>query len=264
MDLDQVREASDALVSHWRHGTVLQDLPDNHRPQSRLEGYAIQAQLERLSAKPLWGWKIAATSLAGQKHIGVDGPLVGRLLAEMVHPAGSTLSCDTNHMRVAEPEFAFRMGHALKPRQAAYTVDEVMNAVAAMHLAIEVPDSRFGDFTKAGAAQLIADNACAHQFVIGPEAPAWWRKIDLAEHRVVGRVSERIERDGKGANVLGDPRLALTWMANELSKYGMTLDAGQIVTTGTCVVPLEIMPGDAVTANFGPLGEVRVQFSPLA
>ncbi len=88
--------------------------------------------------------------------------------------------------------------------------------MASLHPAIEVPDSRFEDFTVVGAPQLIADNACAHQFVLGPEAPAMWRSIDLTSHRV-GEVGTRLSREGSGANVLGDPRLALVWLVNELS-----------------------------------------------
>ena len=41
----------------------------------------------------------------------------------------------------------------------------------------------------------------------------------------------------------------------------MTLAAGQIVTTGTCLVPLEIGPGDAVSAMFGALGQVGLRFA---
>ena len=73
-------------------------------------------------------------------------------------------------MRVAEAEFAFRMGVDLPPRPQPYSVDEVLAAVATLHPAIEVPDSRFDDFTIVGAPQLIADNACAHLFVLGPAA----------------------------------------------------------------------------------------------
>ncbi len=59
-----------------------------------------------------------------------------------------------------------------------------MDTVASLHPAIEVPDSRFADFTRAGAAQLVADNACAHQFVLGPPTEAEWRGLDLAAHLV--------------------------------------------------------------------------------
>ena len=49
-----------------------------------------------------------------------------------------------------------------------YTVQQVLDAVDTLHPAIEIPDSRFADFVSAGAAQIIADNACAHLFVLGP------------------------------------------------------------------------------------------------
>lgn len=260
MDDARAAEASALLVGHWRAGTVLDALPPALRPATRAEGYAIQARLEALSAVPLWGWKIAATSIAGQRHIGVDGPLAGRLLAEMVHADGATLAFGANRMRVAELEFAFRMGRDLPPRRAPYAMEEVLEAVAALHLAIEVPDSRFADFATVGAAQLIADNACAHLFVLGPEAPALWRDLDLAAHRVTGRVAGRYDREGIGANVLGDPRLALAWLASELSRHGLTLREGQVVTTGTCLVPLEIGPGDAVSGDYGVLGTVSLRF----
>lgn len=266
MDATQARAAAELLVRHWRESSVLPALPEALRPATRAQGYAIQAQIERLGASPLWGWKIAATSAAGQRHIGVDAPLAGRLLAEMVYADGATLPFGANRMRVAEAEFAFRMGRDLPPRAAAYSVDEALAAVAALHTAIEVPDSRFADFATAGAAQLIADNACAHQFVLGPQAPASWREMDLAAHRVMGRVTGsvtgRLERGGCGANVLGDPRIALAWLVNELSRHGVTLAAGQVVTTGTCVVPLEVGPGDGVVAEYGALGRVGLRFAP--
>ena len=261
MDAAQAKAASELLVRSWTEGEVIAALPDSLRPATRAEGYAVQAHLEALSAKPLFGWKIAATSTAGQRHIGVDGPLAGRLLAEMVQPDGATLTLRANRMRVAEAEFAFRMGRDLPPRAEAYTAAEVMEAVAALHTAIEVPDSRFADFATAGAAQLLADNACAHRFVLGPEAPAAWRGIDLAAHRVMGRVVGRYEREGVGANVLGDPRIALAWLANELSRHGMTLAAGQVVTTGTCLIPLEVAPGDEVAVDYGALGRVGLRFA---
>jgi 2-keto-4-pentenoate hydratase len=78
---------------------------------------------------------------------------------------------------------------------------------------------------------------------------------------VVGRVGERLEREGVGSNVLGDPRQALTWLANELSTLGITLASGQTVTTGTCLIPLEVNPGDRVSVDFGVLGQVACCFT---
>jgi 2-keto-4-pentenoate hydratase len=252
------REAAALLWDCWQNGRRLASIPEDIRPRTREEAYHVQALLEERSTGPLFGWKIAATSIAGQKHINVTGPLAGRLLREKAFSSGATLPFGVNHMKVAEAEFAFRMGRDLPPCEQPYSVDEVLAAVATLHPAIEVPDSRFDDFTIVGAPQLIADNACAHQFVLGPAAQIDWRALDLVEHRAIGTAGD-LTREGKGANVLGDPRVALAWLVNELSGLGITLKAGEVVTTGTCLVPLPIEAGVDVTADFGSLGSVSVQ-----
>lgn len=252
--------ASRLLTSHWADGSRLEQLPQDVRPASREEGYRIQACLEALSAGPLFGWKIAATSAAGQAHIGVDGPLAGRLLKERVIANGGVCPFGANHMRVAEIEFAFRMGKTLAPRPQAYSVEEVLDAVATLHPSIEIPDSRYEAFERVGAPQLIADNACAHFFVEGPAAHGSWRDVDLAAYRVTGSVNDR-SFAGVGSNVLGDPCVALQWLANELSQLGVALAAGQLVTTGTCVAPMAIKPGDRIRGDFGALGAVSVRMA---
>jgi 2-keto-4-pentenoate hydratase len=61
--------------------------------------------------------------------------------------------------------------------------------------------------------------------------------------------------------VLGDPRVALTWLVNELRTYCEGLETGQFVTTGTCIIPVSIAPGDLIRADFGPFGCVETALS---
>jgi 2-keto-4-pentenoate hydratase len=258
MDQDQMRAACDLLYRHWSEGTQLETLPPDLKPKDRAEAYKVQACIEAYTSQPLYGWKIAATSINGQHHIGVDGPLAGRILAERVIPDGGTFVLGSNLMRVAELEFAFRMGQDLAPREASYSQDEVVAAVASLHPAIELPDSRFAHFETAGLAQLVADNACAHKFVLGPATDQDWRALDLGAHPGQAFRNGELAEQGKGANVLGDPRIALTWLANELSRHGMTLKAGQVVTTGTCVKPVAISAGERIEGDLGLLGKVSV------
>jgi 2-keto-4-pentenoate hydratase len=258
MTADKLRAASELLYRNWQDQTRIDALPEDLRPATRAEGYRVQACIEEHTNKPLFGWKIAATSTAGQAHINVDGPLAGRLLAERVIDDGGACPFGNNLMKVAEMEFAFRMAKDLPPRPAPYTREDVLEAVASLHPAIEIPDSRYHDFTLVGAAQLIADNACAHRFVLGPAAAADWRGIDLSAHPVRALKNGVPAGEGSGANVLGDPRLALAWLVNELSAHGLTLKAGEVVTTGTCVKPVDIAPGDRVLGEFGSLGRVSL------
>lgn len=259
LDNDKITAAAKALHDHWRAGTKLESLDQSIRPRDRVEGYAIQAALANHSTGKLFGWKIAATSEAGQRHINVGGPLAGRIFAETVIADGGTAAMVGNEMRVGEPEFAFRFARDLPPRTQPYSVQEVLDAVGTLHPAIEIPDSRFAEFVEAGEAQLIADNACAHRFVLGASTGADWRTRDLIEEQPVITLRGN-QYLGHGRNVLGDPRVALAWCANELRSLGITLRAGEVVTTGTCHPPLPIQAGDFFAADFGVLGKVSVRF----
>ena len=252
-------EAAAILWEAWRRGTRLRSLPEHCRPRDRAEGYAIQSELIRVSGQSVAGWKIAAMSLAGQRHINVDGPLAGPLLADRIVAAGSTIDLRGNHMRLAEAEFAFRMAAPLPPRGSAYTVDEVRSATASLNPAIEFPDSRYEDVTAVGAPQLIADAACAWWATAGEPATIDWRDIDLDAHPVSVFKDGRLFAEGRGENV-GGPLRALTWIANELALFGGGLRAGDLVITGTCVEPVPIAPGGRLRVDFGDLGTIDATF----
>lgn len=260
----QALDAARLIWRHWQSGTPLVHLPPTCRPGTSAQGHAAQAALTEVSGRTVLGWKIAATSTAGQQHINVSGPLAGRILSGQVLPPGAVVSPAGNRMRVAEPEMALVMGRDLPPRTEPYAQTEVMAAVASLHPSLEIPNSRFAVFTEAGEAQLLADNACAHQFMLGPPAPEDWRRLDLSTHSVHAEVRHRDgtgwTRQGSGAAVLGDPRIALTWLVNELSRLSVGLTAGQYVTTGTCMPPLALTEGDTVRADFGVLGQIGLQF----
>lgn len=261
MNQQNINIAATTLWQNWSDLTRINELPEACRPQDRAEAYAIQAEWARRSEQEVVGWKIAATSVAGQKHIGVDGPLAGRLLANRVLTSGASISLTGNLMRVAEAEFAFRLAQPLPKRDTQYTVEEVLAAVESLHPAIEIPDSRYHDFIRVGAPQLIADDACASWFLLGAPTSADWRTYDLVSHTVDAYKNGALAATGSGVNVLGDPRVALTWMANELTAYGEGLQAGEFVTTGTCITPLPITTGDQLRFDFGAFGVIEASLT---
>jgi len=254
----QDQDAAKLLWRHWQASTRIEALPETLRPTDRAAGYRIGAALAAHAGQNVVGWKIAATSKAGQAHINVDGPLGGRLLADRMIAPDQSVTLGDNIMNVAEVEFAFRFAQALPPRGEDYSYDEVMRAVESLHPSIEIPDSRYQDFTSVGAASLIADTACACWLMIGEAFDESWRDLDLANHEVRALKGDEIVATGAGRAALGDPRLALHWLVNEVARYAEGIQAGDVVTTGTCVVPVPIERGDYVIADYGPLGRMSI------
>lgn len=257
---DRARAAARKLASHWLSGRHLDALPADCRPATLAEGRAVQALWAAETGDRVAGWKIAATSVAGQRHIAVGGPLAGPVFARRVQDDGAVLDLTRNGMRVAECEIVFRMGRTLAPRAGPYARAEVLVAVQCLHPGIEAPDSRFAAFERAGEAQLIADCACCNDMLVGAPVAPDARVDDLPSLAVQARVSDGRQAEGIGRNVLGDPVEALVWLVNELASTGRTLHAGQFVTTGACVPPIPVLPGQQVDADFGWIGRITARF----
>ena len=252
--------AARLLSSAWRNGEHIDALPESCRPQSRADGYAIQDQWTEEVSDEIAGWKIAATSEAGQKHIQVSGPIAGPIFAHRVHGDGATVSLTGIGMCVAECEVVFRLRERLAPRGQPYRRGDVLASVGSVQPGIEVPDSRFAKFERAGEAQLIADCACMNEMVLGEEIAVDDRLESLARLKVKATSGNGATHSGIGSNALGDPVEALVWLVNELTSQGRTIEAGQFVTTGTCLTPIPVSPGDTIAADYGWLGRLSVRF----
>ena len=88
-----------------------------------------------------------------------------------------------------------------------------------------------------------------------------WRSLDLATHVVTLSVDGELKGEGTGALVLGHPLIALTWLANEMSRRGDGLHAGELVAAGTCTGLHFVQAGSTVVADFGAaLGQVTIRF----
>jgi len=218
--------------------------------------YALQTAMTTLSGAAVVGWKLGATSAASQKALGLKGPFYGPLLAPYCLDPGATVSGVTSFGPGGEGEFAFVMGDDLTPRTAPYTEDEVAAAVAAVCPALEIAGTRLtGGVLNADPRHLIADDAANAAFIAGPRITDW-RDLDLAQQTATLSVNGIEKGMGTGATALGGPLTALTWFVNERCGQGRTLNAGEIITTGTCTGFIPLAAGDVVTVDCGPLGEV--------
>lgn len=258
VDAQEIGHAAGELWQAWSSGRGIDALAPDLRPGDLDEGYAIQRALDEL-AGPAAGWKIAATSKAGQDHLGATGPMVGRLYEAQRRDSGAALSVGGMRMRSAEPEFAFVLASDIAPGAAVPSLERVLAAVGSLVLAIEVPDSRFSDFSAVGVPSLAADAMCGGYFITGPSI-ADWRSLDLPAQGARLLCDGREVSAGSGANVLGDPREALRWMTGEVLSRGWPLRAGDIVLTGASAAPVAVHAGDSLDAEFDGLGSVKVEF----
>lgn len=262
MTPDAAARAAGLLLAARRSRRPLERLPEDCRPASLADGYAIQEALVAQSGEPPVGFKIGATSQKAQGFLGIDTPFSGRILASGAQESPASLSAGRFIFCLVEPEFAFRMARPLPPRDRPYDEEAVAAAVGSLHPAIEVVTSAYGAaWSKAGGPALVADNGVHGAFVLGP-ACADWRGRDLVGHRVSLSHNGRRISEGTGGNALGGPLTALTWLANQQRALGRALAAGQLVTTGVVTDFVEVAAGDAIVADYGDLGRVELRVEP--
>lgn len=259
MDGPAIEKAAALLWRTRMAGHQLDAIPEDCRPRSLDDGYRIQDAMTARAGKNVVGWKVAATTEAGRRRMGISEPLAGRLFDGFVLSDGARLNAGPMIMRVAEPEFAFRLGRDLLPRAIPYSADDVLNAVTDFHLAIEVPDARVAHFSDVGAPCTVADDSFAGWVILGPQV-AGWRNLDLPSRAVRALRDGTLAAENRGQDALGDPIQALLWLAQDRAKRGDGLKSGDIVITGTRVAPVPIHPGDRMVFEFPDLGDVRVAF----
>lgn len=210
---------------------------------------------------PAAGWKIGGADPAVRNAEGCPTPAPGRVYRRGLYTSPATLPRRLFiHHRNCECELAFKLATALPARDAPYSEAEVAAAVECVMPAIEVGDSVFGDWYGASSFYgACLDNNGGAALVCGPQTEDW-RSLDLASARLSVYVNGTFVKSGFGSAAMGDPLSSLTWLANWLRSRGLGLQAGEIVSTGTCTGHCFVAPGDSVRLDSGPLGTVEAEF----
>jgi 2-keto-4-pentenoate hydratase len=248
-----------ALIEARRSQVPLAGLPEDCRPATLDDGYAIQEAFVASFGQAVAGWKIGATAEASQRLFGVGEPFYGPVLAPLVFASPAELPAADFPMRGIECEFAFQLAADFEPRERPYTPEEAAERVSAPIPAIEVVSPRLDDPRRYGAPSAIADCGLNGGLVLGP--PSFdWQSLDLTAHEVRLTIDGEVKTTGTGALVLGHPLNSLAWFVNRYTARGHTLPAGQIVTTGSTTGLVILEPGQTATGDFGALGKVSVAF----
>lgn len=241
----------------------LPDLPEDVRPANQEQAYQCQARLiDRVIshyAGGTAGYKIACTNALAQELLNSPEPFYGRLLSSFFAASPAHFRAEDFFMRVIEAEFGFQFARDLPPGAAPISREEIADALAGVLPAIEIVDSRYVTWTAVGVPSLIADNAVHGAWVPG-ELIEDWRGLDLAAQAVHLYVNGRLVESGSGAAVMGHPLNALQWLVHRLHAQGVTLKAGEYVTTGVTTNIYMAQKGENISADFGVVGSVEVSF----
>jgi 2-keto-4-pentenoate hydratase len=224
-----------------------------------VDAYEIQLRgiRRRLEAgATVYGHKVGLSSEAMQQMMGVDEPDYGHLLHDMVLFEESPVVASRYLLPRVEVEVGFVLGADL-PGEGC-TVEDVLRATEAVVPSIELIDSRIADW-KIGLEDTIADNASSAGVVLGRER----RKPDeldlTAIDAVLWKNGEQVAT-GRSDAVLGNPAVAVAWLARKVASFGVRLEAGHVVLPGSCTRAYDVVAGDHVTADFTGLGSVSLSF----
>jgi 2-oxopent-4-enoate/cis-2-oxohex-4-enoate hydratase len=156
----------------------------------------------------------------------------------------------------AEAEIGFILKDSLKGP--GVTAEDVIAATESIVPCFEIVDSRIQDW-KIGIVDTVADNASCGVYVLG-EARVDPRDHDLPNlHVTVTKNGEPLS-EGYGHAVQGSPAQAVAWLANTLGAYGVTLDAGDVILSGS-LVPLEpAKAGDIFEMQLHGVGSCTARF----
>ena len=204
------------------------------------------------------GKKIGVTSKAVQNMLNVHQPDFGYLTDDMVFNSGEVVPISDRLIAPrAEGEIAFILKKDLSGP--GITNADVLAATECVMPCFEIVDSRIQDW-KIAIQDTVADNASCGLFVLGDQAVSP-RKVDLVTCGMVVEKNGSVLSAGAGAAALGSPVNCVTWLANTLGEFGITLKAGEVILSGS-LVPLEpVKAGDYMRVDIGGIGSASVRFA---
>lgn len=222
------------------------------------DAYAIQLEnVARVIAMghQVSGKKIGLTSTGIQKQLGVNEPDYGHLFKAMDCANGEIVTADLLQPKI-EGELAFILKEDLYGGK--ITIEDVGRATEYIVAAFEVVDSRVEDW-RIKLSDTVADNASSGRYVLG-EVKHTVEEIDLPSVEMKLYKNGELVGEGKGEAVLGNPCVAVAWLANRLWEYGVTLRKGEVILSGAFSVAPAAIKGDVFEAKFSSFGTVKAKF----
>jgi 2-keto-4-pentenoate hydratase len=201
------------------------------------------------------GWKVGATARAMRAQQKAAEPAFGVLFESGQIASGSRISFDSLIEPGFENELLLTLGSTL--RGPGVTPEAAQAALSSMSPAFEIIEKRV-NFT-GDSNVIIADNAQQRAYVVGTSVPLP-PGFDLGNVELELKVNEVEAERAFGREVLGSPAASLAWLANKLADFGLALEAGMKVMSGSFTRQYNAHRGDQIEANFCGVGVVHAEF----
>ena len=251
----QRHEAADALLGAARDHVTIPPVSVTYPDAEVEDAYRISqlvAEAKLQSGAILKGHKIGLTSRPMQEAAGINEPDYGVLLDDLFVAEGSVIPTDRLFAPLAEAELAFVLHSPLVGPSV--NAADVVRATDFVLPCIEIVDRRFNE--RGVLIDTIADNASSGLVVLGGN-PVGLGEIDVRSIGVTLTKNAVIEDTGVASAVMGNPINAVAWLANKLHSFGVPLEAGHVILSGSFIKAIRFGPGDVIAAEFTSLGTVQ-------
>jgi 2-keto-4-pentenoate hydratase len=197
------------------------------------------------------GWKAGLGTEAAMAKVGTSAPVAGFLTGGTLVASGATIAVGAWANPALEPEVAVRLGADVG---AGATAAEVRAAIDAVGPAIELVDLGAPDDLEA----VLAGNVFHRAVVLGPLAPVPEGGLDAV--RLSLALSDRPAVEGIDPRaVLGDLAEVVAALADQIPLAGTTLQAGDVIITGSAVPAIALGCGEDVEVALEGAGAVEVR-----
>jgi 2-keto-4-pentenoate hydratase len=244
--------AAQLLMTARARRSVLPALPDELRPLSPHDAYAIQdAVVDAIG--DIGGWKVGAKDASAE-------PTCAPLCTAWIAASPAVFERERFARRGIEAELAFKFARDLPPSGRSYEERDVAAAIVTVHAVIEIVDSRFADMQATDPLSQLADSLSHGALVVGAGIglPA---AFDVSFQSVELRFGDALAFSGVNSNAAGHPFRLLAWLANHVARRHEGLRRGDIVTTGSWSGLRFAEPNAHVLARFAGIGDASVEFA---
>jgi 2-oxo-hept-3-ene-1,7-dioate hydratase len=266
LERDDIEAAAAALQEAERSHRQIAALTQRFPEMDMDDAYAVQSawvQNKVAAGDPVIGYKIGLTSRVMQRAMKIDTPDFGVLLESMRFANRS----DIAHASFTDPRIEVELAFVLKDALFGEDlgIEAVLEATDYVVPALELIAARSyrvdpeTGYTRT-VMDTIADNAANAGIVLGERR----FRPDALDLRWSGAILYRngvIEETGLAAAVLDHPANGICWLARRHAPHRIALEPRQILLSGSFTAPLAVSPGDAIRADYGPLGEIHCQFT---